>query len=213
MQEAGQGSKTMSRIGKKPIKVPSNVQVELEDHTVKARGPQGELSWRYPDEVEVEYDAAESVIRVTRSDNASRVRALHGLTRALIANMIEGVEKGYAKKLEIYGTGYGCKLQNNQLLLNIGYMGRGVDVKGNARAAQFFIDIPKGLTVNVEVPTARGDSEPARLTIQGPDKQQVGEFAAEIRSLRPPEPYKGKGIRYAGEHVRRKQGKAFASGG
>ncbi len=203
----------MSRVGKKPIVVPSGVQVALADRAVKISGPKGELSWRYPEVVSVAYDATAGVIQVTRSDDASCARALHGTTRAVIANMVLGVEKGFEKKLEIYGTGYGCKLQGTQLLLNVGYMGRGADAGGKQKEAQFCIDIPQGLTVTVQVPAARGDTEPAKLTIQGVDKQQVGEFAAEFRAIRPPEPYKGKGIRYAGEHVRRKQGKAFGSGG
>jgi len=202
----------MSRIGKKPIPVPSGVKVELGDHTVKTSGPKGQLSWRYPDGISVEYDPAASLIRVTRLDDAPRIRALHGLTRALIANMVQGVNQGYEKKLEIYGTGYGCQVKGGQLLLNCGFIGRTVG-GGEQKEAQFYIDIPEGLTVTVEVPTARGNTEPAKLTVQGASKQQVGEFAAELRSIRPPEPYQGKGIRYAGEHIRRKQGKAFASGG
>ncbi|UCD28050.1 MAG: 50S ribosomal protein L6 [Planctomycetota bacterium] len=202
----------MSRIGKKPIMVPSGIKIELKDRTIKTVGPKGELSWSYPREIKVEYEEASSQIRVTRSSDESRIRALHGLTRALIANMIHGVDKGYEKKLEIYGTGYGCGIKGKNLLLNVGFMGRGIDSRGKAREAQFNITIPAGLTVNVEVPNARGDTEPAKLTISGADKQQVGEFAAEIRAIRPPEPYKGKGIRYVDEQVKRKQGKAFASG-
>jgi large subunit ribosomal protein L6 len=202
----------MSRIGKKPIAVPSGVQVALSDHTIKTKGPKGELSWRYPDEVTVDFDAGVSQIRVGRVGDESRVKALHGLARALIANMVLGVTKGFEKKLAIYGTGYGCQLKGGKLLVNCGYMGLGVDAAGKPREAQFFIDIPKGITVTVEVAAARGDSEPAKLTVSGPDKQMVGQFAAELRAIRPPEPYKGKGIRYADEHVRRKQGKAFASG-
>jgi large subunit ribosomal protein L6 len=203
----------MSRIGNKPIAIPAGVKVVLSDCTVRVSGPKGELSWRHPDEVQVAYDAQASRILVTRSDDGSRVRALHGMARALIANMVLGVERGFEKKLEISGTGYSAKVQGTQLLLNVGYTGRGAGPGGKLKEAQFYIDIPAGLTVTVQVPAARGDAEPARLTIQGADKQQVGEFAAEVRAIRPPEPYKGKGIRYAGEHVRRKQGKAFASGG
>ncbi|NLX14395.1 MAG: 50S ribosomal protein L6 [Phycisphaerales bacterium] len=202
----------MSRIGKKPIPVPPAVKVEISDRTVRTKGPKGELVWSFPAEVAVEYDAPAAQIRVQRSNDQARSRALHGLTRALIANMVVGVDQGYQHKLEIYGTGYNCNLKGNRLLLNVGFMGRGVDASGKMREAQFDIPIPSGVTVTVEVPAARGDSEPARLTVAGPDKQAVGHFAAEIRKIRPPEPYKGKGIRYAGEHVRRKQGKAFASG-
>jgi len=202
----------MSRIGKKPISVPSGVKIGLKDHTIKVSGPKGELTWRYPDEVEVKYEESSSQLTVTRSSDESRIKALHGLSRALIANMVHGVDQGYERKLEIYGTGYSCNLKGKQLLLNCGYMGRGIDAKGNSREAQFVIDIPAGLTVTIEVPSARGDTEPAKMTVTGADKQQVGQFASEVRSIRPPEPYKGKGIRYANEQVKRKQGKAFASG-
>jgi len=203
----------MSRIGKKPVPVPSAVKVEIKDRTVKTSGPKGALSWRYPLGVEVSFDSAASQVQVTRRDDTAQAKALHGLTRALIANMVIGCEKGYEKKLEIYGTGYGCDMKGNRLLVNCGYMGRGVDKDGKPKEAQFAIEVPAELKVTVEVKAARGESEPARLTINGPDKQMVGQFAAEVRALRPPEPYKGKGIRYAGEVVRRKQGKAFASGG
>ncbi|MBI4578579.1 MAG: 50S ribosomal protein L6 [Planctomycetes bacterium] len=202
----------MSRIGKKPVAVPSAVKVELKDHTIKTSGPKGTLSYRYPDVVEVSFDAANSQVKVACKDDTPQAKALHGLTRALIANMVRGCEQGYGRKLEIYGTGYGCDVKGTRLLLNCGYMGRGVDQHGKPREAQFVIEIPAGLKVTVEVKAARGDSDPAKLTVSGADKQMVGQFAAEIRALRPPEPYKGKGIRYEGEHVRRKQGKAFASG-
>jgi large subunit ribosomal protein L6 len=149
---------------------------------------------------------------VERRDDSARARAMHGTARAILANMVAGVEKGYSQALEIYGTGYSCKLQGNNVNLNIGYMGLGVDKAGKPKD-QFSLAIPAGLKVTVEVPAARGESEPAKLTISGTDKQKVGQFAAEIRGLRPPEPYKGKGVRYAGEHVKRKQGKAFAGSG
>ena len=203
----------MSRIGKKPVVVPSAVKVELKDHNIKTTGPKGTLSWTFPQSIEVRFDSASSLIQVARQDDSAQAKALHGLTRALIANMVRGCEQGYEKKLEIYGTGYGCDLKGTRLLLNCGYMGRGVDQAGKPKEAQFVIDVPTGVNVTVEVKAARGESDPAKLTINGPDKQRVGQFAAEIRALRPPEPYKGKGIRYAGEHVKRKQGKAFASGG
>jgi large subunit ribosomal protein L6 len=146
---------------------------------------------------------------IASSGSTAQSRALHGLTRALIANMVRGVHLGYRRSLEIYGTGYGCRVQGRSLLLNCGHMGRGVGKDGKPRDAQFNIPIPEGVAVTVEVPAARGDNEPAKMTIEGPDKQKVGQFAAEVRAIRPPEPYKGKGIRYAGEQVRRKQGKAF----
>ena len=197
----------MSRIGKKPIPVPSDVKVVLKDHEVKVSGPKGELTWAYPASIEVEFDVSENLIRVSRQDDTKQNRALHGLTRSLIANMVHGVREGYSQSLEIYGTGYGCKLEGRKLHLNVGFMGRGMN-----RPAQFVIDVPKGVEISVEVPAARGDAEPAKFTVSGPDKQRVGQFASEVRRIRPPEPYKGKGIRYAGETVRRKAGKTFASG-
>ncbi|HOB75758.1 MAG TPA: 50S ribosomal protein L6 [Phycisphaerae bacterium] len=200
----------MSRIGKKPIAVPAGVKVELRDHTVSVKGPKGDLSWTFPPEVTVKVDGGQIVVE--RVDESSRARAMHGTARALLANMVRGVDQGYSIQLEIYGTGYSCKVQGNALMLNVGYMGLGFDRDGKPKD-QFSIPIPAGLKVTVEVPAARGESEPAKLTVSGADKQQVGQFAAEVRALRPPEPYKGKGIRYAGEHVRRKQGKAFAGGG
>jgi large subunit ribosomal protein L6 len=198
----------MSRIGKKPIPVPSDVKVELRDRHVQLSGPKGTLAWEYPESMKVAFDATRREICVERPDDQKQNRALHGLTRALIANMVHGVKEGYAKSLEIYGTGYGCKLDGQKFQLNVGFMGRGV-----GRSAQFIVDVPKGLEVKVTVPAARGDSEPAKFTVSGADKQLVGQFAAEIRKLRPPEPYKGKGIRYSDEIVRRKAGKTFAGGG
>ncbi len=199
----------MSRIGKKPVKIPTGVTVKLADRTVEVTGPKGTLRWAHAECVKVALDSEDDdqVVKVSPTSEQKTARALWGTTRALIANMITGVSQGYEKKLEIYGTGYNCKLDGRQFQLNIGYMGRGVDGK-----PQFSIPVPEGLEVVIETPAARGDSEPAKFTVQGADKQQVGEFAAEIRILRPPEPYKGKGIRYAGEVVRRKQGKAFAGG-
>jgi large subunit ribosomal protein L6 len=189
------------------------VKVEVADRTIKTSGPKGTLSWQYPAVIEVSFDSAAKQIQVSRQNDLPQTKALHGLTRALIANMVLGCEKGYEKKLEIYGTGYGCDLKGDRLLINCGYMGRGVDKEGKPKEAQFSIQVPGTLKVTVEAKAARGENDPAKLTINGPDKQMVGQFAAEVRALRPPEPYKGKGIRYAGEHVRRKQGKAFASGG
>jgi large subunit ribosomal protein L6 len=195
----------MSRIGKKPVPIPSGVKVNLAGRELKFTGPKGETTWTAPAPVTVALDGATVV--VTRSDDQPNSRALHGLTRALIANMIEGVSKGYEIKLEIYGTGYSVKKQGKQLWLNCGYMGR-----GHNKQAQFMLDIPVGLEVQVDVEAARGETDPAKFTVRGIDKQQVGQFAAEVRKIRKPEPYKGKGIRYAGEHVRRKAGKVFASG-
>jgi len=195
----------MSRVGNKPVPVPPAVKVDLTGRQVKVSGPKGDLSWVVPAPIDVALDGGQVVVR--RSDDVPRNRALHGLSRALIANMVKGVAEGYEKKLEIYGTGYGCKVQGRELHLNIGFMGRGLN-----RPAQFVFEIPEGLEVDIQVPAARGNTEPARFTVRGADKQQVGQFAAEIRKLRRPEPYLGKGIRYAGEHIRRKAGKVFAGG-
>jgi len=193
-------------MGKKPVPIPAGVKVEIAGQAVKVQGPRGELHWTVPDPIEARLDGAQLVVR--RPDDQPRNRALHGLSRALLANMVHGVSVGYEKKLEIYGTGYSVKKQGRQLWLNIGFMGR-----GHNRPAQFMVDIPAGLEVDVEVESARGNTEPARFTVRGIDKQLVGQFAAELRKLRKPEPYQGKGIRYAGEQVRRKAGKVFAGGG
>lgn len=193
----------MSRIGNKAIDVPSDVKVELVDSCVQISGPKGKLEWLWPGEIAVSYDAAGKVIKVSRPGDAARVRALHGLTRALIANMIEGVTRGFEKRLEVHGVGYNVRLEGQQLLLNLGYSGLG----HGGKAAQFVIEVPSDLEVEVAALT-----NPGRFTVRGVDKQHVGQFAAEIRRLRPPEPYQGKGVRYVGEQVRRKQGKAFASG-
>ncbi len=195
----------MSRIGNKPVPVPPAVKVDLTGRQVKVSGPKGNLSWTVPAPIDIALDGGQVVVR--RPDDVPRNRALHGLSRALIANMVKGVAEGYEKKLEIYGTGYGCKVQGRELHLNIGFMGRGLN-----RPAQFAFEIPEGLEVDIQVPAARGNTEPARFTVRGADKQQVGQFAAEVRKLRRPEPYLGKGIRYAGEHIRRKAGKVFAGG-
>ena len=143
-----------------------------------------------------------------RPDDSDRSKALHGLSRSLVANMVQGVADGYRINMEMYGTGYSCQLKGTQFHLNCGYMGRGV-----GKAAQFELDVPAGITIEVQTPQTRGNNEPARFSISGCDKQAVGQFAAELRKLRKPEPYLGKGIRYAGEQVRRKAGKVFAGGG
>ncbi len=194
----------MSRIGRKPVEIPAGVTVELSGRTVRVSGPKGSLSWDVPEHITVQVE--DGAVRVQRDNDERPVRALHGLTRALIANMITGVTQGYSKTLELYGTGYSCKLEGGKLLINCGYMGQGL-----GKPAQFIIDVPEGLEVKVEVQAARGNNEPARFTISGIDKQKVGQFAAEIRALR--KPYLGKGIRYAGEQIRRKAGKVFAGGG
>lgn len=195
----------MSRVGNKAITVPSGVTVAVKGRAVDVKGPLGQLNWEVPTPISVAPSEDGKLVSVARKGDEKSARALHGLSRALIANMVEGVSKGFERKLEIYGTGYGCNVAGRKLNLNIGFMGR-----GGKNKAQFELDIPQGLDIDVEVAAARGDSDPAKLTIKGCDKQAVGYFAASVRKLRPPEPYKGKGIRYAGEHVRRKQGKALA---
>ena len=182
----------MSRIGRKPVVVPANVNVALADSTIAVEGPNGKLSLPFREEMKVTYDEASRQILVTRPDDERQNRALHGLTRSLIANMVQGVTTGYTKKLEIVGVGYQAQLKKaNTIELQVGYANRIV------------MEAPEGVKVAVVDPT--------HVTITGADKQKVGQFAAEVRRTRPPEPYKGKGIRYEGEVVRRKSGKAFGS--
>lgn len=178
----------MSRIGKAPVQIPKGVKIAIEPHAVKVEGPLGKLEQRLHPAVSVEVDSAGGVLSVHRADDNRVSRSVHGLTRALIANMVEGVEKGFEKKLEIVGVGYLAAIQNNVLQLRVGF------------ANELHVPIPKGLTVTCPDQT--------HVTIKGIDKQQVGQFAAEVRALRKPEPYKGKGIRYENEQVRRKAGKA-----
>jgi len=194
----------MSRIGNRPVVVPSGVTVKIQGRHVSVSGPKGSLDWTHPGTAQVTYDEGAKAIVVTRSDDRKQSRANHGLTRALIANMVQGVAEGFSRRLEIYGTGYNCKLQGRKLQLNVGFSGR-----RRGLGAQFEVNVPDGLEVVVEKEAARGDNEPAVLVINGRDKQQVGEFAAEVRALRKTEPYKGKGIRYEKEPVIRKQGKAL----
>jgi large subunit ribosomal protein L6 len=196
----------MSRIGKKPVELPSGVKAEISGRSVKVTGPKGNSAWTVPDPIGVKLESNQIV--VTRPDDLPQSRALHGTARALIQNMVKGVKDGYSLGLEIYGTGYNCKLDGKKFMLNVGFMGRGV-----GKPAQFILDVPPGVDVKVDVPGARGNNEPAKFTISGVDKQVVGDFAAAVRKIRKPEPYQGKGIRYAGEHVRRKAGKVFAGGG
>lgn len=191
----------MSRIGNKPITVPEGVKVSIEGRSVTVEGPKGKLSWTHRPEISLTYDQAAKTIVAQRVNNDRLSRALHGTTRALIANMIEGCLNGYEKGLEIYGVGYGIQVQGEKVSLSVGHTN------------QCVFDIPAGLTITIQAPQARGDTDPAKFSISGPDKQAVGEFAARLRKARPPEPYKGKGLRYAGEYIRRKTGKAFAGTG
>lgn len=198
----------MSRVGKKPVPVPEGVSVAVTGREVSVKGPKGNAAWSVPDTAEVVFDKGARQITVTSSGDAKQSRMNHGLARALIANMVRGVSQGFEKRLQIYGTGYNCKLQGRTLHLNVGFSGR-----RRGLGAQFEVVVPDGIEVVVEVPAARGDADPARLVVKGSDKQKVGQFAAEIRALRRTEPYKGKGIRYEGEYIRRKQGKALTSSG
>ena len=175
----------MSSIGRQPIPVPAGVSIAIDPGRVMVNGPLGELSQQVPLRMTVERRDEELV--VTRPTDRGPDRALHGLTRSLIANMVEGVTKGFEKKLEIQGVGYRAALRGTSLELNVGY------------SHPVVIDAPQGITFEVPVPT--------QISVKGVDKQQVGEIAAKIRKTRPPEPYKGKGIRYEGEYVRRKVGK------
>jgi len=182
----------MSRIGRKPVPVPTTVKVAIADSTIQIEGPKGKLSFKYRPEIGVKFDQPGGQILVTRDDDERVNRSLHGLTRSLVANMVTGVTSGYTKKLEIVGVGYQAQLKKaNTVALQVGY------------ANQVVLEAPAGVSVAVPDPT--------HITISGPDKQAVGQFAAVIRKVRPPEPYKGKGIRYEGEFVRRKAGKAFGS--
>jgi len=190
----------MSRIGQKPIPIPDGVKVVVADRTVSVEGPLGKLSWTHRPEITVQVREETKTILVRRKRDDRSSRSLHGLSRSLIANMVEGCSKGFAKSLELYGVGYGVQVQANKFTMTCGL------------SHPVVFEIRAGLSVEVQTPQARGDDVPARFTVRGADKQAVGEFAADVRRRRPPEPYKGKGVRYADEHVRRKVGKAFASG-
>src|SRR5436190_641995 len=175
----------MSRIGRKPIAIPDGVTVEVKPGLVAVKGPKGELTQAVSREMKV--SQADGTLTVERPSDRGEHRALHGLTRSLIANMVEGVTDGYEKRLEIQGVGYRARLQGKALELSVGY------------SHPVSVTAPEGIDFEVPVPT--------QVVVRGIDKQLVGEIAARIGRTRPPEPYKGKGVRYAGEHVRRKVGK------
>ena len=181
----------MSRIGNRAIEIPSSVNVALSPGRVQVNGPLGELSQQVPARMKIEQRDGELV--VARPSERGEDRALHGLTRSLVANMVEGVTKGFEKRLEVQGVGYRAALRGASLELNVGF------------SHPVVVEPRAGIAFEVPVPT--------QIVVKGVDKQQVGQTAAEVRSVRPPEPYKGKGIRYENEVVRRKEGKAFASGG
>ena len=175
----------MSRIGKKPIELPAGVSVSIDPGRVMVNGPLGELTQQVPQRMKIEQSDGELV--VTRPTERGDDRALHGLTRSLVANMVEGVTKGFERKLEIQGVGYRAALRGTSLELTVGF------------SHPVVIEPRQGITFDVPTPT--------EIIVKGIDKQQVGQTAAEVRRVRPPEPYKGKGIRYEGEYVRRKVGK------
>jgi len=176
----------MSRIGRMPVAIPSGVDVTIDGREVTVTGPKGKLSLEVAEPIEV--SQRDGVITVTRPNDEGNVRALHGLSRSLVANMVTGVTEGYRKTLEIVGVGYRVQAKGPNLEFSLGF------------SHPVTVSPPEGITLRVETPT--------RLVVEGIDKQQVGEVAANIRKLRKPDPYKGKGLRYSGEHIRRKVGKA-----
>jgi len=176
----------MSRIGRMPVPIPSGVDVTINGREVTVTGPKGKLSLEVAEPIEVSH--RDGVITVTRPNDEGNVRALHGLSRSLVANMVTGVTEGYRKTLEIVGVGYRVQARGDRLEFSLGF------------SHPVTVSPPEGITLRVETPT--------RLVVEGIDKQQVGEVAANIRKLRKPDPYKGKGLRYSGEHIRRKVGKA-----
>jgi len=178
----------MSRIGKIPLKVPDKVKVTLAERTITVEGPLGKLEFEHRPEVSIVHDAASGMVTVRRQDDAQLSKALHGLTRSLVRNMMVGVTQGYERRLEIVGVGYIAAVQKGVLQLRVGL------------ANELQVPIPAGLTVTCP--------DQQHVLVKGIDKQAVFQFAAAVRALRKPEPYKGKGIRYEGEAVRRKQGKA-----
>lgn len=182
----------MSRIGVLPIPVPEGVKVEIGGGEIRFSGPLATLTHPIPQGIEAVYDDGKRVLSVNRKSETKQVRALHGTARSRFASLVKGVKEGFEKSLEIGGVGYQARLEGKSLVLLVGY------------SHPVKLPIPEGL--KVEVPST------TTMKVTGADKQKVGQFAAEIRSVRPPEPYKGKGIRYAGEHIRRKQGKTFAGG-
>ena len=180
----------MSRIGKKPIEIPAGVEVKLDGTTITVKGPKGTLTRELHPNITVEIEG--STINVSRPNDNKENRSLHGLTRTLISNMVTGVNETFKKELEVNGVGYRCEVKGQELTLKIGY------------SHDVVMIAPEGVTV--EVPN------PNKVIISGPDKQKVGQFAANVREKRPPEPYKGKGIKYADEHIRRKEGKTGKGG-
>jgi large subunit ribosomal protein L6 len=183
----------MSRIGKQPVAIPAGVKVRVADGKVNVEGPKGKLELAYHRAMKVELDEAAKAVKVSRPDDERQNRALHGLTRSLIANMVAGVSKGFEKRLVIEGIGYQARMDKKAVVLTVGY------------SNPITLAPPDGVTVAL--------TDPTHIVVTGADKQKVGQFAAEIRAARPPEPYKGKGVRYENEQVRRKEGKSFTTSG
>jgi large subunit ribosomal protein L6 len=175
----------MSRIGKKPVPIPSGVTANVEGQTVKVKGPKGAMQVVLPDDVEIKMDAG--AVQVDPRNETKRARAMWGTSRTLVANLVTGVTKGFEKKLEITGVGYRAALQGKNLQISLGY------------SHEVLYPVPEGITIAAPKPT--------EIVVTGIDKQKVGQVAAEIRAFRPPEPYKGKGVKYAGEYIFRKEGK------
>ena len=179
----------MSRVGKNPVIIPAGVKITRKDEVLTVKGPKGELTFAVHNDITV--DLQEDGVTVTRSSNVKDHRALHGATRAIIQNMVLGVTNGYKRGLELVGVGYRAEVRSDRLFLSLGY------------SHQMIFVPPKGIAITTPTPTT--------ITIEGIDKQLVGQVAAKIRSFRPPEPYKGKGVKYEGEHIRRKAGKTAKS--
>ena len=183
----------MSRIGNQPVEIPQEVTVEIRENSVKVKGPKGELSRIMQPQIKV--DQKDSLLIVTRKDDTAVSKSLHGLYRALLVNMVVGVSQGYVRKLEVVGVGFKFKPNGNKLTLNIGF----------SHVVEFVA--PEGILFE------ENKDEKNIITIKGIDKEVIGEVAAKVRAIRPPEPYKGKGIRYLGEHVEKKAGKSASTGG
>jgi large subunit ribosomal protein L6 len=183
----------MSRIGKQPVAIPAGVKVRVGDGKVNVEGPKGKLEFAYHRNMKVDLADGGKAVHVARPDDERLNRALHGLTRSIIANMVEGVTKGFEKRLVIEGVGYQARMDKKAVVLTVGF------------ANAITLTPPDGVTVAL--------TDPTHIVVTGADKQKVGQFAAEIRHAKPPEPYKGKGVRYENEVVRRKEGKSFTSGG
>lgn len=181
----------MSRIGRKPVKIPAGVEVNIEGNTVTVKGPKGKLTRQFPEVITITREGEE--LQVSRPSDAKPHRSLHGLSRALLQNMVDGVTRGFEKGLELVGVGYRAAKQGKKLVLTVGY--------------SHPVEMLPGEGLEIEVPA------PNKIIVKGIDKEAVGALAANIREVRPPEPYKGKGIKYEGEHIRRKVGKTGAKGG